>query len=99
MIQFGLIANAGSHEGLRRVYRAKRQNHLAPCPNRTDATLIGNLDARCSFILESQPGNQCMGEHSEVWPVHAREDVRTENRLAFSAADANVSNRCATIGL
>src|SRR5262249_9014137 len=99
MIQFGLIANAGLHEDLWRVYRAKRQNHFAPCPNGTDAALIGNLNARCSLILESQPGNQCMGEYSEVWPVHVRENIRAEDRLAFSVANAHVSNRCATIGL
>src|SRR5215469_6632673 len=99
MIQFGLIANAGLHEDLRRVYRAKRQNHLAPCPNRTDAALIGNLNARCSLILESHPGNHCMGKHSEVGLVHVGENIRTKDGLAFSVENAHVGNRCATIGL
>jgi len=37
-------------------------------------------------------------EHREVWLVHAREHVRSENGLAFSIANAHVSNGCATVG-
>src|SRR5215813_7632312 len=40
-----------------------------------------------------------MGEHCEVGPVHVGENIRTEDRLAFSIANAHVGNRCATIGL
>src|SRR5262249_25372045 len=99
MIQFGLIANAGLHEDLWRMNCTKRQNHLANRTNPADAALKGNLNARCSLILESQAGNQCMGEHGEIWLVHIGENIRTEDRLAFSFANAHVSNRCATIGL
>src|SRR5262249_6268834 len=97
--QFGLVADTRLHEDLRRVYRAKRQNHLPLCANATSASFIGNLDAGGSVALESQPCNQRVSEHREVWLVHAREDVRTENRLAFSIANAHVSNGCAAIGL
>src|SRR5262245_32944263 len=99
MIQFGLIANAGLHEDLWRMNCAKRQDHLAPRTNATDAALIGNLNARSSLVLESQPGNQCVGEHREVWPIHVRKDIRTENRLAFPIANTHVGNGCATIRL
>src|SRR5262249_1539627 len=34
-----------------------------------------------------------------LWLVHVREDIRTENGLAFSVANAHVGNGCATIGL
>src|SRR5215831_20441067 len=99
MIQFGLIANARLHEDLWRMNCTKRQNHLANRTNPADAALIGNLNARCSLVLESQAGNQCIGEHGEVWLVHVAENIRTEDRLAFSFANAHVANRCATIGL
>src|SRR5215469_14177632 len=81
--EFVLVANARLHQDLRRMNCTKRQNHLANRTNPADAALIGNLNARCSLVLESQAGNQCIGEHGEVWLVHAREDVRTENGLAF----------------
>src|SRR5215468_1396996 len=98
MIQFGLIANARLHEDLWRMNCPKRQNQLANRTNPADAALIGNLNARCSLILESQAGNQSMGEHGEIWLVHVGENIRTEDRLAFSVANAHVGNRCATIG-
>ena len=40
-----------------------------------------------------------MREDREVWLVHVREDIRTENGLAFSIANAHVGNGCATLGL
>src|SRR5215470_20318006 len=97
--EFGFVANTRLHEDLRRVYRAKRQDHLAPSANTTLASFIRNLDAGDSVALESKPCNQRVSEHREVWLVHAREDVRTENRLAFSIANAHVSGGCTAIGL
>src|SRR5215467_4863014 len=99
MIQFGLIANARLHEDLWGMNCTKRQNHLANRANPADAALIRNLNARCSLVLESQAGNQCIGEHGEVWLVHVAENIRTKDGLAFSVANAHVGNRCATIGL
>src|SRR5215469_7889366 len=40
-----------------------------------------------------------MRKHTEVWPVHVGENIRTEDRLAFSVANAQVGGRCATTGL
>src|SRR5215510_8638821 len=97
--QFGLVADTRLHEDLRRVYRTKRENHLAPCANAMGASFIRNLHAGGSVALESQPSNQRMREHREVWLVHVREDIRAENGLAFSIANAHVGNGCATIGL
>src|SRR5215467_5783194 len=97
--EFGFIADTRLHEDLRGVHRAKRQNHLAPGANAMSASFIRNLDAGGSVALESQPCYQRVREHREVWLVHAREDVRTDNRLAFSIANADVSSRCAAIGL
>src|SRR5262249_16310811 len=77
----------------------KRQNHLAAGANATSASFIRNLDAGGSVALESQLCYQRVREHREVWLVHAREDVGTENRLAFSIANAHVGNGCAAIGL
>src|SRR5262245_40982339 len=97
--QFGLVADTGLHEDLRRVYRTKRQNHLAPCANATGASVIRNLHAGRSVALERQPGNQRVREHREVWLVHVWEDIRTEKGLPFSIANAHVGNGCATVGL
>src|SRR5215468_8147061 len=97
--EFVLVANARLHEDLRRMYRTKRQNHLAAGANATSASFIRNLDAGGSVPLESQLCYQRVREHREVWLVHVREDVRTENRLAFSIANAHVSGGCAAIGL
>src|SRR5215813_8001011 len=97
--EFVLVANTRLHEDLRRMYRTKRQNHLAAGANATSASFIRNLDAGGSVALESQLCYQRVREHREVWLVHAREDVRTENRLAFSIANAHVGNGCAAIGL
>src|SRR5215468_10505851 len=99
MIQFGLIANARLHKDLWRMNRAKRQDHLAPRTNSTDAALIGNLNASCSLVLERKLSNQRMGQHREVWPVHVRQDIRTENRFAFPITNAHVGNGCATVRL
>src|SRR5499427_9032393 len=97
--EFVLVANARLHEDLRRMYRTKRQNHLAAGTNATSASFIRNLDAGGSVALESQLCYQRVREHREVWLAHAREDVRTENRLAFSIANAHVGGGCAAIGL
>src|SRR5215813_8277140 len=97
--QFGLVADTRLHEDLRRVYRTKRQNHLAPCVNATGASFIGNLHAGGSLAFESYPRHQCVREHGEIWLVHVREDIRAENGLAFSIANAHVGSGCATIGL
>jgi hypothetical protein len=51
--EFVLVANARLHEDLRRMYRTKRQNHLAPSANATSASFIRNLDAGGSVALES----------------------------------------------
>src|SRR5215813_10859740 len=96
--QFGLVADTRLHEDLRRVYRTKRQNHLAPCVNATGASFIGNLHAGGSLAFESYPRHQCVREHGEIWLVHVREDIRSENGLAFSIANAHVGTGCATIG-
>src|SRR6516225_8515507 len=40
-----------------------------------------------------------MGKHGEVWPVHVRDDIRTENGLAFSITNKHVGNGCATVRL
>src|SRR4029077_11427048 len=40
-----------------------------------------------------------MREHREVCLVHLREDIRTENGLTLSIANAHVGGGCATIGL
>src|SRR5215472_13046473 len=79
--QFGLVADARVQEDLRRVYRPKRQNHLAPSANATSASLMRNLHAGGSVALESQASNQCVREHREVWLVHVRKNIRTENGL------------------
>src|SRR5215470_3455665 len=97
--EFVLVANARLHEDLRRMYRTKRQNYLAVGANATSASFIRNLDVGGSVVLESQLCYQRVREYCEVWLVHAREDVRTENRLAFSIANAHVSGGCAAIGL
>src|SRR5262245_2723872 len=97
--QLGLIAETRLHEDLRRVYRAKRQNHLAPCTNATGAPFMRNLRAGRSLALESQPSNQRVREYREVWLVHVREDIRTENGFALSIANAHVGSGRATIGL
>src|SRR5262245_19926729 len=97
--QFGLVADARLHEDLRRVYRAKRQNHLPRCMNATRASSIGNLHAGGSVVLESQPSDQRVGEHGEIWLIHVRENIRTEDGLPFSIANAPVGNGCAAIGL
>src|SRR5215470_15101946 len=99
MIQFDLIANARLHEDLWRMNCPERQDHLAPRTNATDAAVIGNLNARCSLVLESQLSNQRVGEHREVWPVHVRDDIRTEKRLAFPITNKHVGNGCATVCL
>src|SRR5262245_5914706 len=97
--QFRLIADTRLHEDLRRVYRSKRQNHLAPCTNATGASFMRNLNAGRSLALESQPSNQRVREYREVWLAHVREDVGTENGFAPSIANAHVGRGCATIGL
>src|SRR5215469_679151 len=97
--EFGFVADTRLHEDLRRVYRAKRQNHLAPCANATGASFIGNFNAGGPIALESQPSHQRVREHREVWLVHVRVDIRTENGLAFSIASKYVGNGCAAIGL
>src|SRR5262249_3542160 len=99
MIQFDLITNARLHEDFWRVNCAKRQDHLTPRTNAARAALIGNLNTRCSLALESQLSDQRVGEHREVWPVHVRDDIRTENRLAFPITNTHVGNGCATICL
>src|SRR5262249_50042668 len=99
MIQFDLIANARLHEDLWRMNGAERQDHLPSRTNPTDVAVIGNLNARCSLVLESELSNQRMGEHREVWPVHVRDDIRTENGLAFSITNTHVRNGCATVCL
>src|SRR5262245_66665738 len=78
--QFGLIADTGLHEDLRRVYRSKRQNHLAPCTNATGASFMRNLHAGRSLALESQPSHQRVREHREVWLVHVRSEERRVGR-------------------
>src|SRR5262245_18209532 len=40
-----------------------------------------------------------MGEHREVWPVHVRDDIRTENGLTFPITNKHVGNGCATVRL
>src|SRR5215472_1984690 len=97
--EFGFLADTRLQHDLRRVYRTKRQNHLAAGANATSASFIRNLEAAGAVALESEPSNQRVREHREVWLVHAREDVRTENRLAFSIANAHVGNGCTAIGL
>src|SRR5262245_43553555 len=97
--QFGLIADTRLHEDLRSVYRPKRQNHLVLCTNATGASFMRNLHAGRSLALESQPSNQRVREYREVWLVHVREDIRAENGLALSIANAHVGSGCATIGL
>src|SRR5215468_2801461 len=99
MIQFGLIANARLHKDLWRMNCAKRQDHLAPGTNTTDAAVIGNLNARCSLVLDIYLSNQRVGEHRKVWPVHVRDDIRTENRLAFPITNKHVGNGRATVYL
>src|SRR5215813_4294868 len=78
-LQFGLIADTRLHEDFWRVYRSKRQNDLAPCTNATGASFVRNLHAGRSPAVESQLGHQRAGEYREVWLVHVREDIRTEN--------------------
>src|SRR5262249_60247197 len=78
MIQFGLIANARLHKDLWRMNCTKRQNHLANRTNPADAARIGNLNARCSLVLESQAGNQCMGEQRRVWLVDVGGKMRQD---------------------
>src|SRR5262249_4597491 len=97
--QFGLIADTGVQENLRRVYRSQRQNHLAPGTNATGASFMRNLDAGGSPTLESQPGNQRMREYREVWLVHVREDIRPEDGFALSIANADIGGGRTTIGL
>src|SRR5262249_42683525 len=97
--QFGLIADTGVQENLRRVYRSQRQNHLAPGTNATGASFMRNLDAGGSPALESQPGNQRMREYREVWLVHVREDIRPEDGFALSIANAHIGGGRTTIGL
>jgi UV DNA damage repair endonuclease len=51
--EFGFVAETRLQQDLRRVYRTKRQNHLAPSANATSAAFIRNLDAGGSVALES----------------------------------------------
>src|SRR5215469_1962475 len=97
--EFVLVANARLHEDLRRMYRTERQNHFAAGANPPNVSFVRNLDAGGSVALESQLCYQRVWKHREVRLVHAREDVRTENRLAFSIANAHVGGGCAAIRL
>src|SRR5262245_37156490 len=60
---------------------------------------VGNFYAGGALALEGQPGNQGVGEHGEIRPVHIREDVRSEDGVALAIAGSHVSDRGASFSL
>src|SRR6266404_8751189 len=51
---------------------------------------MNDLDAARLLAAHDKPSDQCMTEHRQVRPVHVREGIGAEYRLAHSVADSQV---------
>src|SRR5260370_18741201 len=93
----GLIANAKKQQHFRRLNRAQRQNNLKPSRDPFDFAIKSDLHAGGSLPFEGKLGNQCVREHSQVWPVHVREDISSKRGQALSIAYAQIDDRGSAI--
>src|SRR5215471_19708324 len=84
--EFGLIADTGLHQYLRRVDGAERQDDFVTRANTMISAVVENLDSRNPQMLKGQPRHQRVCENRQIRLVHHREGIGTENRLAFPGA-------------
>src|SRR5260370_27235577 len=96
-LQLSLIANARKHQHFGRVHRAQRQNNLKPSRDPFDFSIKSDLHTGGSLPFEGKLGNQCVREHSQVWPVHVREDISSKRGQALSIAYAQIDDRGSAI--
>src|SRR6266481_5049203 len=78
-LQLSFVANARKHQHLWRVHRAQRQNNLESSRNALKFSLKSDLHAAGSLSLQGKLGNQCVREHSQIWPIHVREGISSKD--------------------
>jgi hypothetical protein len=97
--EFGLIADAGLHQNLRRVTGATAENDLTTCGNAVHGAEMRDLDVAGALAVEHDAVDGCVGQDREVFSIHARKHVGTEHRLALSVPYPQVGDRCAARAL
>src|SRR5258706_4251137 len=85
-VQLSVIANAREHQNFWRVHRALRQNDLEPRMDALYFSVISNLHTGGSLVLQCKPGDHCVSEHRQIWPIHEGEHIGTKDREALSIA-------------
>ena len=95
----GLIANAGLHQELRRLNRAKRDDDFQCSFEAAELAVAKNLHPRCSIAFEHNPSDERSRQYSQVGLIHPRVRIRTEHRLAAPVFDNFVDNRATAVGL
>jgi hypothetical protein len=75
------------------VDRAKRENDFTCRFGTNRLSLIVELNGHRAAAMEENVRRQCTSEYCDVWPIHERVHIGTEDRLSLSIADRFIDKR------